>query len=83
MFHLPSAADIDGASSDNAVMESIPLFIRPEAFEKLGNKGWNWETLKKYYNRVEKFVPPEVKDDMMRFDVREHGHEGTPSPTRI
>jgi len=47
-----------------------------DAFEKLGNKGWNWDTLKRYYHKVEQFVLPEVKDDMMRFDVREHGFGG-------
>jgi hypothetical protein len=46
------------------------------AFEKLGNKGWNWETLKAYYKKVERFLPPDVKDDVTSFDVREHGLEG-------
>jgi len=75
--------DIDGASPDNAVMRTMPLFIRYKAFEKLGNKGWNWETLKKYYHKVEQFVLPEVKDDTMRFDVREHGFGGTSCPICI
>lgn len=65
------------------MMEPVHLFVRFKAFEKLGSKGWNWETLKKYYNKVEKLVLPETKDDMMWFDEREHGHEGTPSPTCI
>ena len=46
------------------------------AFEKLGNKGWNWDTLKVYYNKAERLLPPNVKDDATSFDVREHGLEG-------
>ena len=46
------------------------------AFEKLGNKGWNWEMLKAYYQKVERFIPPNAKDDLTSFDVREHGLEG-------
>jgi hypothetical protein len=46
------------------------------AFEKLGNKGWNWETLKTYYKKVERLLPPNVKDGVATFDVREHGLEG-------
>ena len=46
------------------------------AFEKLGNKGWNWETLKAYYKKAERFLPPDVKDDVTSFDVQEHGLEG-------
>lgn len=60
----------------NAVNVSAPS----KAFEELGNKGWNWATLKKYYNKVEKFILPEVKDDTMRFDPREHGLEGKSCP---
>jgi len=33
--------------------------------------------LKRYYSKVEHFIQPEVKDDTMRFDLREHGLEGT------
>ena len=46
------------------------------AFEKLGNKGWNWETLKAYYKKAERHLSPDVKDDVTNFDVREHGQEG-------
>jgi hypothetical protein len=33
--------------------------------------------LKRYYTKVEKFLVPEVKDDTVKFDVREHGLKGT------
>ena len=60
----------------SAVKDDI-LIAHYKAFEELGNKGWNWERLKKYYTKVEQFIEPKVKDDTMRFDLREHGLEGT------
>ncbi|KND87477.1 Glucose oxidase [Tolypocladium ophioglossoides CBS 100239] len=30
-----------------------------DAWEELGNPGWNWDTLLHYYKRLEKFSPPE------------------------
>ena len=32
--------------------------------------------LKAYYQKVERFIPPNAKDDLTSFDVREHGLEG-------
>lgn len=75
-LYMGRGKGLGGSSALNLFLFHLPSAADIDAFEKLGNKGWNWETLKKYYNRVEKFVPPEVKDDMVRFDVREHGHEG-------
>jgi hypothetical protein len=75
--------DIDGASPYNAVMRTMHSFVCYKAFERLGNKGWNWKTLKKYYHKVERFILPEVKDDAMRFDAREHGFGGMSCPIYI
>jgi hypothetical protein len=48
----------------------------PVAFEKLGNPGWNWNLLKQYYRKAEKFLEPEVKADTMSYDLKEHGDHG-------
>ncbi|KAH9957092.1 alcohol oxidase [Russula dissimulans] len=67
---------LGGSSSINFFLFHLPPAADIDAFEKLGNKGWNWETLKKYYTKIEQFHPPQVKDDLMRFDIQEHGLEG-------
>jgi len=67
---------LGGTSSINSFMFHRPSATDINAFEKLGNRGWNWETLKGYYAKVEQFIQPEVKDDTMRFDVQEHGLKG-------
>ncbi|KAJ7435220.1 alcohol oxidase [Mycena galericulata] len=47
-----------------------------DAFEKLGNRGWNWNLLKKYYMKAESFIAPVVQDDGMNFDVAQRGSDG-------
>ncbi|KAJ7145614.1 GMC oxidoreductase-domain-containing protein [Mycena epipterygia] len=47
-----------------------------DAFEKLGNTGWNWNLLKKYYMKSESFITPPVKTAEMSFDVAERGSDG-------
>lgn len=71
--------DINGTSSAKVMSKatvSHTLITHYKAFEKLGNKGWNWERLKRYYIKAEQFIQPKVKDDTMRYDLREHGLEG-------
>jgi choline dehydrogenase-like flavoprotein len=74
--YWPRGKGLGGSSSINTFFFHLPTATDINAFEKLGNKGWNWETLKRYYTKVEKFLVPEVKDDTVRFDAREHGLEG-------
>lgn len=46
------------------------------AFESLGNPGWNWDLLKKYQKKSERFIPPAVKEETMSYDLAEHGTDG-------
>ncbi|KAH9990441.1 GMC oxidoreductase-domain-containing protein [Russula vinacea] len=75
--YWPRGKGLGGTSSINTFLFHRPAAPDINAFETLGNKGWNWETLRRYYTKVEKFLVPEVKDDTVKFDVREHGLEGT------
>lgn len=54
----------------------IPEF---DAWEKhLGNKGWNWNTMLKYYKKLERFVAPEKWQTAAgaTFDPDFHGTDG-------
>ncbi|KAI0283502.1 alcohol oxidase [Russula brevipes] len=75
-IYWPRGKGLGGSSLINFFQFHRPSATDIDAFEKLGNKGWNWETLKKYCTKVEQFHLPEMKDDTMRFDTREHGLEG-------
>ncbi|KAI9439676.1 alcohol oxidase [Lactarius indigo] len=68
---------LGGSSGINFFQFHPPSRADIDAFEKLGNKGWNWEMLKPYFKKAEHFLPPSVvKDDVTTFDVQEHGLEG-------
>jgi len=46
------------------------------AIERLGNKGWNFDLLKKYHLKSERFVEPKVKHEAMSYDLEQHGTDG-------
>ncbi|KAK5996006.1 Glucose oxidase [Cladobotryum mycophilum] len=49
-----------------------------DAWEALGNLGWNWDTLLKYYKQLEKFYPPEAWQVAVgaSFESEYHGTSG-------
>lgn len=53
----------------------VPEF---DSWEQLGNKGWNWESMVKYYKKLEGFVAPEEwqVDAGATFDPEAHGTGG-------
>lgn len=53
------------------------------AWEKLGNKGWNWNLLKTYYAKTEKFISPQILTDLMSRDLENHGSEGAHIPLLV
>ncbi|KAJ7141629.1 alcohol oxidase [Mycena filopes] len=67
---------LGGSSAINFFQYHRPAASDIDAFETLGNPGWNWKLLKKYYSKAESFVLPAEKHDTMEFDVREHGTDG-------
>ncbi|KAH8983419.1 alcohol oxidase [Lactarius hatsudake] len=73
----PRGKGLGGSSGINFFQFHLPSQADIDAFEKLGNKGWNWETLRPYFKKAERFLPPDVvKDDVTSFDAQEHGLEG-------
>ncbi|KAJ7493931.1 alcohol oxidase [Mycena latifolia] len=67
---------LGGTSAINMFQYHRPPKSDIDAWEKLGNAGWNWNLLKKYYAKVENFIPPTVKDEMLSFDINERGSAG-------
>ncbi|KAG6839725.1 hypothetical protein C0991_012260, partial [Blastosporella zonata] len=55
---------LGGSSTINFLMWGLPPAIDIDAFEKLGNPGWNWNEFYRYSRKIEKFHPPtkEVTD---------------------
>ncbi|KAG6811082.1 hypothetical protein H0H92_009041 [Tricholoma furcatifolium] len=55
---------LGGSSCINFLVWILPPSIDIDAFEKLGNPGWNWDDFYQYARKVENFHPPgkEVTD---------------------
>ncbi|KAI0033253.1 alcohol oxidase [Vararia minispora EC-137] len=72
----PRGKGLGGSSAINYLQFHLPAKSDIDAWEVLGNPGWNWERLKPYYKKVEGFVPPASKPDAVSFDVSQHGLDG-------
>ncbi|KAJ7092287.1 alcohol oxidase [Mycena belliarum] len=67
---------LGGTSAINMFQYHRPAKSDIDAFETLGNAGWNWDLLQKYYAKAETFIPPSVDHDTMKFDLNARGSEG-------
>lgn len=49
-----------------------------DAWEKLGNTGWNWDTMFEYYKKLERFFEPQAWQTAVgaSFDPENHGSDG-------
>ncbi|KAJ7491787.1 alcohol oxidase [Mycena galericulata] len=74
--YLARGKGLGGSSAINFLVYHRPPKSDIDAFEKLGNKGWNWDLLKKYYLKAEKFIAPTEKHATMSFDSKERGADG-------
>ncbi|KAK7035344.1 hypothetical protein VNI00_011875 [Paramarasmius palmivorus] len=72
----PRGKGLGGSSAMNFFMYHRPAKSDIDAFEELGNPGWNWDTLRKYYKKAEHFIPPANPTEIMTYDLNERGTEG-------
>ncbi|THH20178.1 hypothetical protein EW146_g1129 [Bondarzewia mesenterica] len=75
-FNWTRGKGLGGSAAINFFQFHRPAKSDIDAFEELGNPGWNWDLLKKYYMKCERFIPPEKQEDTMSFDLKEHGVDG-------
>ncbi|KAJ7199539.1 alcohol oxidase [Mycena rebaudengoi] len=73
---FPRGKGLGGSSAINFFMYHRPANSDIDAFEELGNAGWNWDLLKKYYMKAEHFIAPLEKIDTMSYDLNERGSDG-------
>ncbi|VDC04863.1 unnamed protein product [Peniophora sp. CBMAI 1063] len=72
----PRGKGLGGSSAINFMQYHLPGRSDIDAFEKLGNKNWNWDLLRPYYLKCEGFVPPRAEGDPVSYDAELHGKEG-------
>ncbi|KAF9475232.1 alcohol oxidase [Pholiota conissans] len=67
---------LGGSSAINVYQFHRPSKENIDAFERLGNLGWNWDLLKRYYDKSSGFVPPAVKRDEISYDLKQRNADG-------
>lgn len=77
-FSFHSGRAIGGTSTINGMTYIRADAAEIDAWEALGNKGWNWNTLLPYYMQSERFMSPTgaQKDVGASFDPQYHGDNG-------
>ncbi|KAJ7698001.1 alcohol oxidase [Mycena rosella] len=67
---------LGGSSAINFFQYHRPTKSDIDAFGDLGNDGWNWDLLQRYYAKSERFIQPLQKTDTMSWDLAHHGIYG-------
>ncbi|KAG6374537.1 alcohol oxidase [Boletus reticuloceps] len=75
-YYWSRGKGLGGSSAINAFFWTRPARIYLDAFEELGNKGWNWDSFIKYSKRSERFVVPDHDLDILKYDVDSRGTDG-------
>ncbi|KAF7371074.1 Alcohol oxidase [Mycena sanguinolenta] len=70
---FPRGKCLGGSSSLNFFQYHRPAKSDIDAFEELGNPGWNWELLGRYYTKSEHFIEPVENREVMATDCAHHG----------
>ncbi|KAJ6570079.1 alcohol oxidase [Mycena vulgaris] len=67
---------LGGSSAINFLQYHPPCRSDIDAFGELGNAGWNWDLLKDYYIKSERFIKPIETSDAMSYDLTYRGING-------
>ncbi|PWW80339.1 GMC oxidoreductase [Tuber magnatum] len=76
---MPSARVLGGTSSINGMQLAKGSASDYDAWEELGNEGWNFESLGKYFRKSENFTAPSgklVEEFGITYDSSAHGFTG-------
>ncbi|KAI0321917.1 GMC oxidoreductase [Amylostereum chailletii] len=78
-FFWPRGKGLGGSSATNFYLWNRPSKEDVNAWERLGNPGWNWDNFLKYSIRCETFVPAaeaDAKSERLTYDPKVHGTNG-------
>ncbi|KAI5796072.1 hypothetical protein FPQ18DRAFT_371288 [Pyronema domesticum] len=74
-FRIPAAKVVGGGSVINGMFYTRGSKEDYDSWEKLGNPGWGWEDLRKWFNKSETFHR-QPEDSGVTFDLSTHGTTG-------
>ncbi|KAL1643757.1 hypothetical protein SLS58_004773 [Diplodia intermedia] len=75
---IHAAKALGGTSTINGMSYTRAEAVQIDAWEKIGNTGWNWEALYPYYLKSEKYQPPAAEQiaSGATYNPEYHGFEG-------
>lgn len=84
MIAEPRGRTLGGSSAINLGMVIYPSRKDFDAWEQLGNPGWNWESLSHYLRKSETFTPPKPEiREQLSLDYLDETIQGTDGPVQI
>ncbi|KAI0757746.1 GMC oxidoreductase [Daedaleopsis nitida] len=78
-FFWPRGKGLGGSSAANFYLWTRPSVEDVNAWERLGNPGWNWDNFLKYSIKSETFIPASEeaeKTERLTYDPKVHGTDG-------
>ncbi|KAM5536363.1 hypothetical protein V8D89_009961 [Ganoderma adspersum] len=78
-FFWPRGKGLGGSSATNFYVWNRPGEEDINAWERLGNPGWNWKNFLRYSIKSEKFIPASkeaTKAERLTYDEKVHGTDG-------
>ncbi|KAL8646383.1 MAG: hypothetical protein Q9210_006172 [Variospora velana] len=80
----PRGKTLGGSSAINMCLMTYPSKSGLDSWEKLGNKGWNFDALQPYYKKFHTYCPPS-KDvhDLLALDYMDETLQGTSGPIKV
>ncbi|KAK1585795.1 GMC oxidoreductase [Colletotrichum navitas] len=76
---MRAAKALGGTSTINGLAYTRAESSQVDAWEKLGNEGWNWDALFPYYRKSEHFQTPEPARQVaghLDYESKDHGENG-------
>ncbi|KAF1349928.1 putative aryl-alcohol dehydrogenase [Delphinella strobiligena] len=79
--HQPAGKGVGGSSSINLGMMIFPSASGFNAWESLGNDGWNWKEVTQYFRKFHTYHPPsKAVEELLSVDYIDNSLHGTDGP---
>ncbi|KAL8661765.1 MAG: hypothetical protein Q9168_008352, partial [Polycauliona sp. 1 TL-2023] len=80
----PRGKTLGGSSAINIGLMAYPSKSGVDSWEKLGNKGWNFENLRPYYQKFHTYTPPaKAVQDLLALDYMDESMQGSTGPIKV
>ncbi|KAI4271793.1 MAG: hypothetical protein L6R38_006771 [Xanthoria sp. 2 TBL-2021] len=80
----PRGKTLGGSSAINVGLMAYPSKSGLDSWEKLGNKGWNFDTLRPYYRKFHTYTPPsKAVQELLALDYMDQSVQGTTGPIQV